>query len=62
MGKQPRAFGKLEELGRKLISLQDGLADLKSYFDGHGDPTDAQLTCINYVFYIPLISPSWSKS
>ena len=46
-----RAVAKLSELGAQLMTLHDDLADLKSYFDGHGEPTEAQLAgdCSAYV-------------
>ena len=40
---EPRSLKKLSDHCSKMMTLHDGLADLKSYFDGHGDPTEEPL-------------------
>ena len=44
-GEELRSLTRLDQLGSKLMSQHDSLADLKSYFDGHGEPTEEHLPC-----------------
>ena len=44
-GEELRSLTQLDQLGSKLMSQHDSLADLKSYFDGHGEPVEEHLPC-----------------
>ena len=43
--KLPRAITNLTNQCKTLMALHDDAADLRAYFDGHGEITDESLAC-----------------
>ena len=54
---QLRSLKRISGICSKLMNLHDSVADLKSYFDGHGEHTESQLVFLESLPHCPVQIP-----